>query len=111
MADRVVFQVFAGGALKGLHLFNQSENGVEIQFYLLMTLALLLLKFKQKNEPSPKNKQATGEKNEASPAKWIKEISEVFYKSWKISKSWLLIIKNSLSKVVDNKLLTMLNSC
>lgn len=97
--------------LNGLHLFNHSENGVGIQFYLLMTLSLLLLKFKQEREPQKKKKKEKGEKNEANPSEWIKKISEIFYESWKISKKWLLIIKNSLSKVVDNKLLTMLDSC
>jgi hypothetical protein len=77
----------------------------------LMTLALLLLKFKQQRE-SPKNKKKEKvEKNEANPSEWIKKISEIFYESWKISKKWLLIVKNSLSKVVDNELLTMLDSC
>lgn len=97
--------------LNGLQLFNQSENGVGIQFYLLMTLALLLLKFKQQREPKAKKKKGKVEKNEANPSEWIKKISEIFYESWKISKKWLLIIKNSLSKAVDNKLLTMLDSC
>lgn len=97
--------------LNGLHLFNHSENGVGIQFYLLMTLALLLLKFKQQREPKKKRKTEKAEKNEANPSDWIKKISEIFYESWKISKKWLLIIKNSLSKVVDNELLTMLDSC
>lgn len=97
--------------LKRLHLFNQSENGVEIQFYLLMTLTLLLLKFKQENEVVAAEKKEKAEKNQANPAKWIKEISQIFYESWKISKKWLLIVKNSLSKVVDTELLTMLNSC
>ena len=97
--------------LNGLHLFNQSENGVGIQFYLLMTLALLLLKFKQEREPKEKKKKEKALKNEANPSEWIKKISEIFYESWKISKKWLLIIKNSLSKVVDNELLTMLDSC
>jgi hypothetical protein len=94
--------------LNGLHLFNHSENGVGIQFYLLMTLSLLLLKFKQEREPQKKEK---GEKNEANPSEWIKKISEIFCESWKISKKLLLILKNSLSKVVDNNLLTMLDSC
>jgi Transposase DDE domain len=97
--------------LNGLHLFNHSENGVGIQFYLLMTLALLLLKFKQQTEPKAKKKPAKAEKNQADPSEWIKKISEIFYESWKISKKWLLIIKNSLSKIVDNELLTLLDSC
>lgn len=97
--------------LNGLHLFNHSANGVGIQFYLLMTLALLLLKFKQQREPTAKKKKAKVEKNEAKPSEWIKKISEIFYESWKISKKWLLIVKNSLSKAIDNELLTMLDSC
>ncbi len=96
--------------LNGLHLFNHSENGVGIQFYLLMTLSLLLLKFKQQSKPKPKKKRTKNEKNDANPSEWIKEIGEVFYESWKISKNWLLIVKNSLSKVVDNALLTLLDS-
>ena len=97
--------------LNGLHLFNHSENGVGIQFYLLMTLALLLLKFKQQREPGQKKKRKKAGKNEANPSEWIKKIGEVFYESWKVSKQWLLIIKNSLSKVIDNSLLTLLDSC
>lgn len=97
--------------LNGLHLFNHSENGVGIQFYLLMTLALLLLKFKQQSESNEKKKPKKVEKKQANPSEWIKEISEIFYESWKISKKWLLIIKNSLCKVVDNELLTVLDSC
>jgi hypothetical protein len=99
--------------LNGLHLLNHSENGVEIQFYLLMTLAILLLKFKQdcqnaeEKKPAAKEKE---EKNRANLSQWIRKISEVFYQSWKISKNWLLIVKNSIAKVVDNELLTMLNS-
>jgi hypothetical protein len=101
--------------LKGLHLFNHSHNGVEIQFYLLLTLAILLLKLKQNCQRKEKKKRPVREekieKKQESPAEWIRKISEIFYESWKISKNWLLIVKNSLSKVVDNELLTILNSC
>jgi hypothetical protein len=97
--------------LNGLHLFNHSENGVQTQFYLLMTLSLLLLKFKQKNERKKKKIVKKEEPQQANPGEWIKKVSEIFYESWKISRNWLLIVKNSLSKVIDNELLTLLDSC
>ncbi len=101
--------------LKGLHLLNHSQNGVEIQFYLLMTLAILLLKLKQNCQRRKQKKRQVGEekseKKEASPAEWIRNINKIFYESWKISKNWLLIVKNSLGKVIDDELLTLLNSC
>jgi len=67
------------------------------------------LKRKEKKK-SPVREEKIKKKKE-SPAEWIRKISEIFYESWKISKNWLLIVRNSLSKVVDNELLTMLNSC
>lgn len=102
--------------LNGLHLFNHRANGVGIQFYLLLTLCLLLLKFKQENKSSESKKSESKKKEkvpekEVTASEWIKKINEIFYESWKISKKWLLIIKNSLSKAVDNELLTLLNSC
>ena len=114
--------------LKGLHLLNHSQNGVEIQFYLLLTLSLLLLKLKQdcqdvgvarkagekRAEEGAEKSAGTGEKKqkkEESPPEWIKNIGKIFYESWKISKDWLLIVKNSLGKVMDTELLTLLNSC
>jgi len=99
--------------LNGLHLLNHSQNGVEIQFYLMMTLAILLLKFKQDCQNSEEKKQTaeeSGEKNQASPSEWIRKIGEVFYESWKISRNWLLIVKNSIAEVINKELLTMLNS-
>ena len=72
--------------LNGLHLFNQSENGVEIQFYLLMTFSLLRLKFKQQTEPKKKRKPEKVEKGEANPSEWIKKISEYFMKVGKLAR-------------------------
>lgn len=101
--------------LNGLHLFNHSQNGVEIQFYLLLTLAILMLKFKQdcqKERTQEKEKSAEKEAGqETNPSEWIRKITKIFYDGWKISKKWLLIVKNSLAKEIDNKLLTLLNSC
>jgi hypothetical protein len=80
-----------------------------------MTLAILLLKFKQECEGSKKPKREKSveknEEKEVNPSEWIRKITKIFYDGWKISKKWLLIIKNSLAKVIDNELLTLLNSC
>ncbi|MEO8071777.1 MAG: transposase [Acidobacteriota bacterium] len=99
--------------LNCLHMLNHSQNGVEIQFYVLMTLAILFLNFKQDCQNSAEKKPTAEEieaKKQASPSEWIRKISKVLYESWKISKNWLLIVKNSIAEVIDKKLLTMLNS-
>lgn len=116
-----LFFKFIKRTLNGIHLFNHSENGVEIQFYLLLTLAILQLKLKQdakaweekligdkgRKQNTEKEKRAI---KQESPQEWIKENAKIFYKSWKISKNWLTVLKNSLGKVLDNKLLRLLNS-
>lgn len=116
-----LFFKFIKRTLNGIHLFNHSENGVEIQFYLLMTLAILTLKLRQdsqaleyeiiekKKEKAKKEEEKRAIKQE-SPQEWIKENAKIFYKSWKISKNWLTVLKNSLAKVYDNELLRLLNS-
>lgn len=105
--------------LKGLHLWNQSQNGVEIQFYVLMTLAVLYLKLKQRcqklwkrkfGKENKEKKREQSEKKEESAAEWIRKISEIFYESWKISKKWLQIVRNSINQEIDNKLLMLLDS-
>ena len=113
-----LFFKFVKRTLKGLHLFNHRENGVEIQFYLLMTLAVLLLKVKQESqelmladEEKSKAEDKSEEKSmgrEENASEWIKNIAKIFYVSWKISKNWLLLVKNSLAKLVDGELLTRL---
>ena len=110
-----LFFKYVKRTLKGLHLFNHSQNGVEIQFYLLMTLAILMLKFKQdcqKERTQAKEKSAEKKaEQEINPSEWIRKITKIFYDGWKISKKWLLIVKNSLAKEIDRELLTLLNSC
>ncbi len=110
-----LFFKYVKRTLKRLHLFNHSQNGVEIQFYLLMTLALLLMKLKQECQSVKKKKLSiSGEKSEQreeKPSEWIRKITKIFYDGWKISKNWLLIVKNSLAKIIDIELLTLLNSC
>lgn len=107
--------------LKGLHLFNHSSNGVEIQFYLLLTLALLLMKFKQDCQARARQIRKKGKevkkgfrekeaKEETSGADWIKNIAQIFYESWKISKRWLLTVKNTMTQVIDKELLILLDT-
>ena len=66
--------------LNGLHLFNHSQNGVEIQFYVLMTLAVLLLKFKQECQRLKKRKsqmnEEKGQEKEPNPSEWIRKNHE-----------------------------------
>jgi len=80
-----------------------------------MTLAILMLKFKQdcRKEQTKKKieREEKKEETEIHPSEWIRKITKIFYDGWKISKKWLLIIKNSLAKPIDNELLTLLNSC
>lgn len=110
-----LFFKYVKRTLNGLHLFNHSQNGVEIQFYVLMTLAVLLLKFKQDGQrlkkPQSQKSEEKNEDREINPSEWIRTITKIFYDGWKISKKWLLIVRNSLAKEIDNKLLTLLNSC
>jgi Transposase DDE domain len=73
--------------LNGLHLFNHTENGVGIQFYLLMTLALLLLKFKQQGEPRQKKNRKKAETNEENPSDWIKKSAKYFMKVGKSART------------------------
>ena len=118
-----LFFKFVKRTLNALHLFNHSENGVEIQFYLLMTLAVLMLKLKQncqeweesEDEGERKaekrvEKEENKLKKEESAAEWIRNISKIFYQAWKISKNWLVVVKNSLAKALDSQLLKLLNS-
>ncbi len=107
MADRVIFQV-SETRLKRT-AFVQSQSKWSRNTNLLADDALLAA-VKVQAQRKAKGKKEKAEKNEANPSEWIRKISEIFYESWKISERWLLIIKNSLSKVVDHELLTILDS-
>jgi hypothetical protein len=108
-----LFFKFMKRTMKGIHLLNHSQNGVEIQFYLLMTTAILMLKLKQTSQETEEKGEIIKEKRaekRQNPSEWIQDIGKIFYKSWKISKNWLLIVKNSLTQVVDYELLKLLRS-
>jgi hypothetical protein len=110
-----LFFKFMKRTMKGIHLLNHSQNGVEIQFYVLMITAVLLMKLKQdcqeleEKEEEKENEEEKREKKSLNPSEWIKEIGKIFYKSWKISKNWLTVVKNKLTQIVDYELLRVLN--
>ena len=107
-----LFFKFMKRTMKGIHLLNNSENGVEIQFYALMITAVLMMKMKQDCQEigELEEKAEKKEQNTLNPSEWIKDIGKIFYKSWKISKNWLLVVKNSLTQVIDYELLRRLNA-
>ena len=111
-----LFFKFMKRTMKGIHLLNHSQNGVEIQFYVLLITAVLMLKLKQdcqelgELEKKEEKKAEKKEENTLNPSEWIKDIGKIFYKSWKISKNWLLVVKNSLTQVIDYELLKRLNA-
>lgn len=111
-----LFFKFMKRSMKAIHLMNHSQNGVEIQFYVLMSVAILMLKLKQECQKLKKEaeKEAVYPKRTeeylVKPSEWIKDIGKVFYKSWKISKNWLVVMRNSLGQVVDEELVKLLNA-
>jgi hypothetical protein len=108
-----LFFKFFKRTIKGIHLMNHSENGLQIHFYLMMTWAILELNFKQTCQALQtvntffslvgKQKNISNERN-ISPSSWIKNIAKMFYPFWKISKNWLTLLKNSLIKIPDDNL-------
>lgn len=120
-----LFFKFIKRTLNGIHLFNNSENGVNIQFYLLMTTALLQLRLKQiclKKKKGNQSSKSTDEKkiqkegqledlntyDGKSPEKWIKSIAEIFYTCWKIDAHWLLHLKNLITQPFENQVINIL---
>lgn len=109
---------FLKRTMNGLHLFNQSENGTQIQFYILLTLSLLQIRLKQYCQSQQEILKGQQENNDTieqnitysgyDPAQFIKNISTNFYESWKISKYFLIILKNNVNKVLDYQLIEQL---
>ena len=95
---------FLKRTLNGIHLFNHSQNGVTIHFYLLMIVALLKIRIMQicqrKTRQVVQQKQHMEDLNDyfgIKPDEWINSIAEVFYLHWKIGKHWIKLDKNGQS--------------
>lgn len=78
-----LFFKFIKRTVNGIHLFNHSQNGVEIQFYVLLLVAVLMLKLKQDCQELDKGgekQEVESEKraeNRQSPSAWIKDILQI----------------------------------
>ena len=113
---------FIKRTLNGIHLFNLSPNGVTIHFYVLLITAVLELRLKQlcinfvqfteTIEPSDvinvQKLELFSTYKGFDPAIWIKNLTDKFYKYWKIGLHWLIILKNSITKPFDFHIITKL---
>lgn len=108
--------------LLGIHLFNHSKNGANIQFCFLMILSVLYLNTKQfckttvanvKNQVSPDNAQSSNMEDfnifsYFDPEKWINSINRAFKDLWKISTYWLDNLKELIHKPFDYQTISIL---
>jgi len=115
---------FIKRTINGIHLFNLSENGVTIHFYLLMITALLQLRLKQLcsnftqfTETIEENDIVNVKKMEQlsnysghDPSIWIKSLTDKFYQYWKIGLHWLIKLKNLIAKPFDFRAITILGA-
>jgi hypothetical protein len=113
---------FIKRTINGIHLFNHSENGVNIHFSILMIAALLQLRFKQfctnyaqftsdtdiDDAQSVKNIEHFITYWGHNPSCWINSITKKFYKYWKIGKHWLIRMRNSITLQLDYQTILLL---
>lgn len=127
-----LFFKFIKRSLKGIHLFNHSENGVNIQFYLLMITAVLQLRLKQNVVTLVEQNEQVDSQNETNntaidlqeveniehippdntgqPDLWIKTLTIPLQKLWKISCHWIRCLQNFIYKPFDSMVITTLGS-
>ena len=106
---------FLKRTLNGIHLFNHSQNGVTIHFYLLMIVALLKIRIMQicqrKTRQVVQQKQHMEDLNDyfgIKPDEWINSIAEVFYLHWKIGKHWMARLRNLIQLEFDEYVINKL---
>ena len=121
---------FLKRTLKGIHLFTQDENGIQIQFYLYMIGYLILLSFKQesievsdvyygttigKAQSNEEPEEESTDKNHHSSQRLyvqglVSLLGSKLKKYWKISIHWLIVLKNKLLEKFDPKIAQTLSS-
>jgi len=117
---------FLKRTMNGLHLFNQSPNGVHICFYALLITALLELRLKQlclqqqqdqkpeldapyPTETTHPKKCPRGQiRDTSSPTEFIYQIGQQLKKYWKLTCHWLITLKNLLNHPFDDYVIQQL---
>ena len=116
---------FIKRVVNGIHLFNHSQNGVNIQFCLLMTISVLYLNIRQfckinascSKANFEKQKKTDEQKNKiedfntyqgAKPDVWINSINKAFESLWKISSYWVENLKELITKPFDDQVISIL---
>ena len=106
---------FLKRTLNGIHLFNHSQNGVMIHFYLFMIVALLQLRMRQicqrKTRQLIEQKQQLEDVNDylgIKPEQWIASIAKDFYQHWKIGIHWIRLLRNFIDQPFDKKVILKL---
>ena len=111
--------------LKGIHLFNNTENGVNIQFYILMITTILQLRIKQVVTVISNENQKCADVDELEnlnnieqipthlghcPDLWIESLTKSLQKYWKISCHWIRRLQNFICKPFDSNLISKLSA-
>jgi len=120
---------FLKRSLNGLHLLSQSEEGVTIHFYALLITALLELRLKQQcidiceaSLPASASPQAENDEPAIAglminPARlagtrgstFLATVGEKLHRYWKISKHWLVALRNYLARPFDYQVVLALS--
>jgi len=120
---------FLKRTMNGIHLIKQSQQGVTIQFYMMLIVSLLELRLKQETMDivSAKNLADGTDKQEERTAKssvsentekdftsscqeFIEILGKNVNKYWKIGIYWLTALRNRLSSPFDEKAIEILGN-
>jgi hypothetical protein len=119
---------FLKRSLNGLHLLSHSKEGVTIQFYALLITALLELRLKQqcvglsetllsaRTSPQLEVDQPTIAGLMIAPERlagarghtFLATVGEKLHRYWKISKHWLVALRNYLTRPFDQQVVMTL---
>lgn len=103
---------------KAIHLWAHEPNGIEIQFYLYLTVYLLLLSLKQQCPPQEQSTcpntatdESTHTRSQVDPSKSrtppacgiVTLLGKRLHRFWKISLHWLTRVKNLLLSPFDQE--------